>query len=80
MSDGARASDKLHAALNCDRQLPDSDLGQDYWNACVAWFAVLSEQDKSVAKAAADAYRNGYQMRAKQIAAALPAAPRYPLA
>jgi len=43
------------------------------------WFAGLSEQDKSVAKAATDTYRNGYQMRAKQIAAALPPAPRYPL-
>jgi len=77
--DGMRASDKLQAALHSDRRLPDSDLGQDYWDACAAWFAGLSEQDKSVAKAAADVYRNGYQMRAKQIAAALPAAPRYPL-
>ena len=79
MSDGMRASDKLQAALHCDRRSPDSDLGQDYQDACAAWFAGLGEQDKSVAKAAADAYRNGYPVRAKQIAAALPAAPRFPL-
>jgi hypothetical protein len=77
--DGMRASDKLQAALHRDPRLPNSDLGQDYRDACAAWFAGLSEQDKSVAKAAADTYRNGYQMRAKQIAAALPPAPRYPL-
>jgi hypothetical protein len=77
--DGMRATDKLHAALHRDPRFPDSDLGQDYCNACVAWFAGLSDQDKAVAKTAADTYRSGYQMRAKQIAAALPPAPRYPL-
>ena len=77
--DGERASDKPQAALHYDRRFPNSDLGPEYWDACAAWFAGLSDQDKSIARAAADAYRNGYQMRAKQIAAALPPSPRLPL-
>ena len=77
--DGLRASDKLQAALHCDLRRPNSDLGREYLDACAAWFAGLSDRDKSIAKTAADTYRNGYQLRAKQIAAALPAAPRYPL-
>ncbi|HTO82665.1 MAG TPA: hypothetical protein VMQ73_10540 [Methylomirabilota bacterium] len=70
------AGDKLQASLHYDRRegVPD----EAYLRACAEWFRALSDADKTIAKNAADTYRNGYPMRARQIAAALPSAPKYP--
>jgi len=72
-----RADNKLQAVLNHDR--PDPDLGADYRQACAAWFAGLSERDKAIAVRAAEAYADGHETRAEQIAAELPPAPLFPL-
>ena len=72
------ASDKLQAALHYD----PSNLREvlpDYRHACAKWFAALSNGDKATARNAADTYRDGFDTRAKQIAAALPPAPKFPL-
>ena len=72
------AADKLQAALRHDRPHLREVL-KDYHQACAQWFAALSDADKSIAKTAADTYRNGFQSRAKQIAGCLPSAPKFPL-
>jgi hypothetical protein len=72
------ATDKLRAVLHYDR-FDGSNLGADYRQACAEWFAGLSASDKVIAAKAADTFRNGYKMRAKLMAAALPDAPAFPL-
>jgi hypothetical protein len=67
--------DKFQAVLNRDWPDPDDHFGADYRQACAAWFAGLSERDKSIALKAAEAYASGYETRAEEIAAELPAAP-----
>ena len=71
------AADKLQAALHYDRR--DAGPDADYRQACAEWFNALADADKSIAKNAAAVYRNGFPMRALQIAAALPPAPKFPL-
>ena len=50
-----------------------------YNGACKAWFARLTASEKGIAREAAEAFADGHETRAEQIAAALPPAPRFPL-
>ena len=77
LSDDPR--DKLQAVLNHDRPDPDDDLGFVYREACGAWFSRLTEGEKWRLAMVRAAYERGSEGDAEQLAAALPAAPKFPL-
>ena len=74
-----RSDNKLQAVLNHDWPDPADDLGADYRQSCAEWFRGLSESDKLIAAASAEAYASGRETAAEQIAAVLPPAPLCPL-
>jgi hypothetical protein len=83
MTDTARLSDeprdKLQAALKHAAPDSDDDLGENYRIACAAWFAALSDDDKTIAELAVQAFADGFQTRAEETAALLGRAPAFPL-
>jgi len=74
-----RPDNKLQAVLNHNWPDPDDDLGADYRQAIVAWFASLSERDKAIAERVIEVYGDGNEERAECIASQLPPAPKCPL-
>ena len=44
-----RSDNKLQAVLHQGWPDPADGLGGDYWQACAAWFAGLSERNKTIA-------------------------------
>jgi hypothetical protein len=69
-----RTAHKLQAALKHAAPDSDDDLGENYRIACAAWFAALSDDDKTIAELAAQAFADGHQTRVL-----LPRAPVSPL-
>lgn len=75
----SNAADKLQACLNHDWPDHDKDYPSGYIKACAAWFAALSNSDRMAAARAVAAINHGNETEALNIAAALPAAPKFPL-
>jgi hypothetical protein len=73
------AAHKLQAALVQGWHNLDRDFPMPYVEACLRWFADLSEEDRLVANAAVAAFERYDETEAERIAASLPDAPRCPL-
>jgi hypothetical protein len=71
--------DKLHAVLNHQSDDRGGGFKKNYLQAAAAWFAGLSDRDKAVADKADAAFAFGDELRAEELAAALPPAPVFPL-
>jgi len=71
-------SEKLQAALNHDWLEPDEDFPASYIAACREWFAALSASDKAVVAVARATFDKDDEPVVLKIAAALPAAPKFP--
>jgi hypothetical protein len=71
-------ADKLQAILNHESDDRGGGFGENYLQAAAAWFAGLSDRDKAMADKADAAFAFGDELRAEEIAAPLPPAPRFP--
>ena len=71
-------ADKLQAIRNHESDDRGGGFGENYLQAAAAWFASLSDRDKAMADKADSAFAFGDELRAEEIAAPLPPAPRFP--
>jgi len=70
-------ADKLQAILNHESDDRGGGFGENYLQAAAAWFAGLSDRDKAMADKADAALAFGDELRAEEVAAPLPPAPRF---
>jgi hypothetical protein len=69
--------DKIYAAA-CHDLGTTADVGADYLEACVRWYADLTPQERTLATAAVAAFDLGLEPAATDIARLLPPAPVFP--
>ena len=72
-------ADKVHACLNHNEADAGVDLPPQYIAACKRWFERLSPSERKIVSAVTTAHELHDEASAAEIAAALPAAPKFPL-
>ena len=71
--------DKMHACLSHLRSESDYQAAKSYFDACVRWWDLMTADQKQLGLDVVNAYSVKHPKAAEKLAAALPAAPKYPL-